>query len=361
MMYLCNLYCKIEIYLLMRSTIFIILSFLSLNLNAQTKQAKAACIGFYNVENLYDTEDDPLTEDEEFLPTGKKNYTKEVYHEKLDHLADVISRFGKELTPDGVAILGVAEIENKKVLEDLIVRPKLADKNWGIVHYDSPDGRGVDVGMIYQTKYFTPLFSKPIRMNQKDNKGRERKTRDILYVKGLLDGDTIHVMVNHWPSRRGGAAATDKYRRDCARVCREVSDSLMHQNPDAKIFIMGDLNDDPTSPSLQEVLMAKEKKEEVFKGELYNPMTKFYKAGIGTLAYDDSWNLFDNIIVSYGALREGVEGYRYYKARVFNEPFLQQQSGAFKNYPLRTFVGDTYTAGYSDHFPVYIFLVKEIK
>jgi hypothetical protein len=345
----------------MRILIVVFFCLIHFSIWAQIKQVKAACIGFYNVENLYDTEDDPLTEDEEFLPTGKKNYTKELYIEKLDHLADVISRFGKELTPDGIAILGVAEIENRRVLEDLIARPKLADKNWGIVHYDSPDGRGVDVGMIYQTKYFTPIFSQPIRMNQKDSKGRERKTRDILYVKGLLDGDTIHVMVNHWPSRRGGAAATDKYRRDCARVCREVSDSLMRQNVDAKIFIMGDLNDDPSSPSLKEVLLAKEKKEEVKIGELYNPMYKFYKAGIGTLAYDDSWNLFDNIVISYGTLREGANGYRYYKARVFNEPFLQQQTGAFKNYPLRTFIGDTYAGGYSDHFPVYLFLVKDIR
>jgi len=345
----------------MRNLFLAFLLLFSLKTSAQNKQVKAACIGFYNVENLYDTVDDSLTIDEEFLPTGKKNYTLDIYHDKLDHLADVISRLGKDLTPDGVAILGMSEIENRKVIEDLIVRPKLADKSWGIIHYDSPDARGVDVAMIYQTKYFTPLFSKPIRMNQKDNKGRERKTRDILYVKGLLDGDTIHVMVNHWPSRRGGAAATEPYRNDCARVCKEVSDSLMAKNPDAKIFIMGDLNDDPNSPSLKDVLMAKEKKEETFSGQLYNPMYKFFKAGIGTLAYDDSWNLFDTIVLSYGTIRENAAGYRYYKARVFNEPFMQQHSGAFKNYPLRTFVGDTYMSGYSDHFPVYVFLVKDIK
>lgn len=328
---------------------------------AQNRQGKAACVGFYNVENLYDTEDDPSTDDEEFLPEGKKNYTTDKYNDKLDHLADVISKMGKELTPDGLAILGVAEIENRKVLEDLTSRSALAEKKWGIIHYNSPDVRGVDVGLIYQSKYFAPLFSKPIRMNQKDARGNERKTRDILYVKGLLDGDTIHILVNHWPSRRGGAAATDPYRKDCARVCRQISDSLFSINPLAKVFIMGDLNDDPNSPSLRDVLMAKEKKEEVKPGQLYNPMYKFFKSGIGTLAYDDSWNLFDNIVVSYGVISNQAAGYRYYKARVFNEQFMQEKSGAYKNYPKRTFVGDTYNGGYSDHFPVYLTLFKEIK
>lgn len=343
----------------MRTFIFFIFSlFFAISIFAQAKQVKVACIGFYNVENLYDTEDDPLIDDQEYLPEAKKAYNIERYHDKLDHLAEVISRLGRDVTPDGVAILGMAEIENKKVIEDLVVRPKMADRQWGIIHYNSPDVRGVDVAMIYQPKYFTPIFSEPIRMHHKNNDGSERKTRDILYVKGLLDGDTIHVMVNHWPSRRGGAAATEKYRNQCAEVCKHISDSLMTQNANAKIFIMGDLNDDPVSPSLKDVLMAKEHKEEVKSGQLYNPMYKFYKAGIGTLAYDDAWNLFDNIVISYGAINE-KQGYHYYKARVFNEPFLQQKSGRFKNYPLRTFVGDTYTAGYSDHFPVYVFMVKE--
>ena len=345
----------------MRLTILLILSLSFFCGCAQNRQGKAACIGFYNLENLYDTFDDPTIDDEEFLPGGKKSYDLEKYNDKLDHLAEVISKMGKEVTPDGLAILGVAEIENKKVLEDLTARPALADKKWGIVHYNSPDVRGVDVALIYQVKYFNPIFSKPIRMNQKDSKGKERKTRDILYVKGLLDGDTLHILVNHWPSRRGGAAATEPYRKDCARICREVSDSLSSVNPQAKVIIMGDLNDDPNSPSLRDVLMAKEKKEEVKPGQLYNPMYKFFKAGIGTLAYDDSWNLFDNIVVSYGVINDKSAGYRYYKARVFNEPFMQEKSGAYKNYPKRTYVGETYNAGYSDHFPVYLTLVKELQ
>ncbi|MFZ4544938.1 MAG: hypothetical protein ACOYOA_12870 [Saprospiraceae bacterium] len=345
----------------MRIYILVLLFLHCFLLNAQTKQVKGACIGFYNLENLYDTENDPTIDDEEFLPNGKKNYNLEMYHDKLDHLADVISRLGKDFTPDGLAILGVAEIENKKVLEDLIIRPKLADRNWGIVHYNSPDVRGVDVGLIYQTKYFTPVFSKPIGMNQKDSKGKERKTRDILYVKGVLDGDTMHILVNHWPSRRGGAAATEPYRKDCARVCREFSDSLFNIDPLTKILIMGDLNDDPSSPSLKEVLMAKEKKEDVVESQLYNPLYKFFKAGIGTLAYDDSWNLFDNIVISYGVIQSKKAGYHYYKARVYNEPFMQEKSGAYKSYPKRTFIGDTYNGGYSDHFPVYLTLIKEVK
>jgi Endonuclease/Exonuclease/phosphatase family len=319
---------------------------------------KVAAIGFYNVENLYDTLDQEGVEDSEFLPGGKKNYTSAVYHDKLDHLADVISQLGKEVTKDGLAIMGMAEIENEGVISDLIHRPKLIDKNYQILHYDSPDVRGVDVAMIYQPKFFTPIYSAPVRVNQVDEKGKYRPTRDILYVKGLLDGDTIHLMVNHWPSRRGGEAASQQYRNGVAAMCKGIADSLMKVNPESKIFIMGDLNDDPISPSCAQIIGAKADKKDVFAGQFYNPMYKFYKAGIGTLAYNDAWNLFDQIMISYGTLNEKNGGYHYLKTRIFNEPFLTQTSGAYKGYPHRTFVGDRYDAGYSDHFPVYLLFVK---
>jgi hypothetical protein len=330
---------------------------------AQDKKVeyKVAAIGFYNVENLYDTLDQENVQDEEFLPRGKKNYTSKIYHDKLDHLADVISRLGKEVTSDGLALMGMAEIENKGVIEDLVHRPKLADRNYQVIQYDSPDLRGIDVALIYQPKYFTPITSRPIRLNQKDEKGKPRLTRDILYVKGLLDGDTIHVMVNHWPSRRGGEAASAPFRNDVAKQCKLLADTIMTANPEAKIFIMGDLNDDPISPSCAEVIGAKGDKKDVSPGNFYNPMYKFYKSGIGTLAYDDAWNLFDQIMISYGTLNDKNGGYHYFKTRIFNEPFLTQTSGAFKGYPHRTFVGDRYDGGYSDHFPVYLFFVKPKK
>jgi hypothetical protein len=350
----------------MKKEIYLIaLSFLSIfTVKAQDTKAKieykVVGIGFYNVENLYDTLDQENVQDEEFLPKGKKNYTSAVYQDKLSKLSDVISQLGKEVTKDGLAIMGMSEIENRSVVEDLVRQPKLADKNYQVIQFDSPDVRGVDVALIYQPKFFTPIHSQPIRLNQTNEKGGYRATRDILYVKGLLDNDTIHVMVNHWPSRRGGQAASEKYRMDAARYCRNISDSLMRINPESKIFIMGDLNDDPVDKSCAEIVAARADKKDVFQGNFYNPMWKFFKAGIGTLAYDDAWNLFDQIMISYGTLNEKNGGYHYYKTRIFNEPFLTQKSGAYKGYPHRTFIGDRYDGGYSDHFPVYLFFVKPI-
>ena len=326
---------------------------------AQDKQYKVAAIGFYNLENLFDLEDDPKIRDEEFTPAGGKGYTEEVYAEKLDHLSRVVSELGTDLSPDGVALLGVAEIENRKVLEDFVQHPRLKERNYQIIHYDSPDRRGIDVGLIYQGKYFQPTNSKALPVLIYNGDGSRRYTRDVLLVSGLLDGDEIHVMVNHWPSRSGGQAASQPYRNAAAEVCKLAKDSLMNSNPKAKVIIMGDLNDDPTSPSVSSVLIAKKKKSKVKKKGLYNPMYDFYRKGIGTLAWRDSWNLFDQIIVSKGLL-DKVDGYYYYQTKIHNKKYLLQKTGQFKGYPFRTYAGDTYLGGYSDHFPVYIYLIKEL-
>jgi len=327
---------------------------------AQQQQYQVACVGFYNLENLFDTFDDPITNDEEFLPTGLRRWTTAVYQEKQRNLARVISELGTELTPDGVAILGVAEIENSLVLEDLVREPALADRNYQIVHYDSPDRRGVDVGLIYQPKYFTVTGSQAIPLMIYNEEGNRIFTRDILYVAGLFGGEPLHILVNHWPSRRGGEAASQPFRNAAALICKNVKDSLLQIDPGAKVIVMGDLNDDPTSPSVKKVLAAKNKKKDVKAGDFFNPMHDFFKNGIGTLAYRDAWSLFDQIILSEGLVQEDQSGYRFHKARVYNEKYLIQKTGQFKGYPYRTFDFDNYIAGYSDHFPVYVFLVKPI-
>ncbi len=327
----------------------------------KAQQYKVGCIGFYNLENLFDTEDDPIINDAEFLPTGAKNWTKELYMDKLGNLSRVISELGTELSPDGVSILGVAEIENRRVLEDLVSQPKLASRNYQIIHFDSPDQRGIDVGLIYQAKYFTPTTSKAVLMPIFSPTGDTIKTRDILFVSGLYDGEPLHILVNHWPSRRGGEAASQPFRNAAALICKNIADSLIQADPNAKILIMGDLNDDPTSPSVKKVLAVSYKKEETKKGGLFNPMYDFYKRGIGTLAYQDSWNLFDQIILSYGLINEKTGGFQFYNARVFNENYLFQKSGQYRGYPHRTFSGDTYIAGFSDHLPVFVYLVKPIQ
>lgn len=331
-------------------------------LAAQDKQYKVAAIGFYNLENLFDTIDDPKTNDADFLPTGSYNYTGAIYQEKLQKLSGVISELGTEVTPDGVAILGVAEIENRSVLEDLVKQPALIKRGYKVVHYDSPDRRGVDVGLIYNPKYFKVEGSKPLYVEMPIHGEDTSYTRDILWVWGVFDGEPMHVFVNHWPSRRGGEVASAPLRDNAAAVCRKVIDSLLTANPNIKIMAMGDLNDDPTNNSVQNVMQAKGKIEKLKPGELYNPFYALYKKGIGSLAWNDSWNLFDQIVLSQGLLNSPSNaGYYFLRNEVYNRNYLTQQSGHFKGYPHRTYVGGTYQGGYSDHFPVYLFLIKEVK
>ncbi|MCF8244098.1 MAG: endonuclease/exonuclease/phosphatase family protein [Saprospiraceae bacterium] len=327
---------------------------------SQKQSYEVACVGFYNLENLFDTIDSPNTNDSEFLPNGKRHWTSEVYQEKLTNLARVVEELGTDVTPDGVAILGVAEVENRLVLEDFVKQGKIADRNYQIVHFDSPDERGIDVGLIYQPKYFTVTGSRAIPLMIYGDDGERNFTRDILYVSGLLDGEPLHVLVNHWPSRRGGEAVTRPMRNAAALVCKTVKDSLLALDPNAKVIVMGDLNDDPNSPSVKKVLEASSDISKVKKGGFFNPMEAFFKQGIGTMAYQDAWSLFDQLIISQGLLKERQDGYRYLKAQVYNKPYLIQKTGQYKGYPFRTFDFDNYIGGYSDHFPVYLFLVKKV-
>jgi endonuclease/exonuclease/phosphatase family metal-dependent hydrolase len=327
----------------------------------KTAQYKIACIGFYNLENLFDTEDDTTINDEEFLPAGTKLYTEAVYRDKLLNLSEVISQLGKEETADGLAILGVAEIENKKVLQDLVAQPKLKDRKYQIVHYNSPDARGVDVALLYNPVYFKVIESAPLNVPLKNPDGSYYPTRDVLWVYGLFNGEPLHVFVNHWPSRRGGEEASAPSRALAAGVAKTKIDSITKAYPDAKIILMGDLNDDPLSPSVVKVLNATNDTSKFQKGQLYNPWTDYYKKGIGTLAYNDAWNLFDQVILSQPFLKKQQDGFFFQKAVIFNRPFLLQKSGRYKGYPLRTYDFDVYMSGYSDHFPVYVVLLKNVK
>jgi hypothetical protein len=340
--------------------IFLLLLIGSFSLSAQTKHYTVSVVGFYNCENFYDTIDDPKTSDEEFTPQGPYHYGTEIYSDKVARLAEVLSQMGKDITPDGLAFFGLAEIENEKVLQDLIAQPAFKGRNYQIVHYDSPDERGVDVGFIYNPKYLRILSSEPINVPLRVD-GRPHPTRDILHIVGILDGDTVHIFVNHWPSRRGGEEASAPGRALAAGIDRKAIDEIMKNNPEAKVILMGDLNDDPTSPSVAKVLGAKGDKEKVKPGEMYNPWVKFIKNGLGTLAFDDSWNLFDQIMVSHGFLDQKQAGYFYSRASIFKKEFMIAQSGSHRGYPLRTFDGNDYQHGYSDHLPTYIVLMKEVK
>ncbi len=320
---------------------------------------QAAVIGFYNLENLFDTIDDPEKRDEEFLPDGQNNWDTEKYLHKLEMLSEIIDKIGKDHTPDGVAILGISEIENRFVIEELINTPLLKPHDFGIVHYDSPDRRGVDVGLIYKKKYFTVTHSASYRLRipGMDN----FLTRDQLVVSGNLLGDKIHVIVNHWPSRRGGEKASRPLRNAAAELSRHICDSILMIDPEAKIVVMGDLNDNPNNESVKEIMRAKGDSTRLKEGDFYNPMYKMYKQGIGSNAWRDTWSLFDQTLVSQGLLGEDFSSLKLYKTVIFSKGFMRQKDGRYKGYPYRTFAGGVWAGGYSDHFPVYVLLVREVE
>lgn len=322
------------------------------------KQYVPALVGFYNIENLYDTIDSPDTDDHEFLPNGSKQWNGPRYWRKLDRNARVIAEMGKDLHPLGMAILGLCEVENRAVVEDLVRTKALRDRNYQVVHEDSPDRRGVDVALIHNPDLFKVYNHRSYNLVMADTSFR---TRSQLLVSGVLDGDTTHVIVCHWPSRRGGEKRSEPNRKAAAELARHIVDSLLLINKEARIMVMGDLNDDPVNVSVARFLNATGDKKKAVDGVFFNAMYEPYQKGIGTLAWRDAWNLFDQIILS-PALVSGAGGaYKYYGVRIFNEGYLRQTEGNFAGYPLRTYVGDAYQDGFSDHFPVFVILVKESK
>ena len=322
----------------------------------------AVVVGFYNLENLFDTDDDPNNfGDDEWLPEAPKHWTPKRYQEKLGRMAKTILDMGNGSFSGGPVLLGVSEIENEKVLRDLIAQPALASSDYGIVHFESADYRGIDNGLIYRKEFFTPLSARPVNIQLPMRPDSTfRTTRDIVYVKGTLLGDTIVCLVNHWPSRSGGEAASRPGRAAAAERNRQIIDSVMTRNPNLDLIVMGDLNDDPKSPSLTKVLRAASRRADAGQTGLYNPMSALYNQGEGSLGYRDAWNLFDQIIVSEGLAKPG-DDWTLRNVGVFRKNYLLQQSGRFRGYPLRTYVGDNYKEGYSDHLPVYAVLIRPKK
>ncbi len=345
---------KMKISLLLACTPLIVLS-------QQKQNYKVAIVAFYNCENFYDTVHNPTINDIDFTPEGAYKYNTAIYLDKVKKLATVISQIGTDINRDGPALLGVAEIENDTVLNDLIHQPLLQRRNYQVVHYDSQDPRGIDVALIYNPKYFFVEESKPLFVQLPGHSKYARYTRDILWVRGKLDGEEINILVNHWPSKFGGEDMTASARAAAAAVCKIQLAAINTNNPNAKTILMGDLNDDPTSPSITEVLRAKGRLQDVKEGEIFNPFTELYNKGIGTLAYNDTWSLFDQILVTYSLLDKKQSGFFYFKPFVFNKAFMTENTGLHKGYPMRTWEGFNYRGGYSDHFPTYIVLLKKTK
>jgi predicted extracellular nuclease len=320
---------------------------------AAPDKAKSITIAFYNLENLFDTEDDPKIDDAEFLPTGANQWSPERYKRKLANMSKVIDQLGDE---DGPEVLGVCEVENRKVLEDLVLTGNLKKKGYGIVHADSPDQRGIDCALIYKTKRFTPLYQHAYPVSFPENK--DLATRDILLVKGILDKKMdVTFIVNHWPSRRDGQAESSWKRERAAATLRHVVDSILTLDPQANIIMMGDLNDDPADVSVSKTLRAGRDSVEAMATKLYNCMAPIKAEGRGTLKYKGGWNLFDQMIVSSALLHpKSLMRYVRGSANIYNPDWMRQtDEGDWKDAPKRTFIGKRYVEdGYSDHFPVYI-------
>ena len=335
----------------------------ALTYGQEQKKFKIHTVAFYNLENLFDTINDKTKLDERSPMMELKNDRSGVYKKKVSNMARVISEIGLDESKNTPAIIGVCEVENKQVLFDVANDPKLIKKDYGIVHYESPDARGIDVALMYQKKLFTPIHTSSHTLVIYDNSSRKRvHSRDQLLVSGNLEGELIHLIVNHWPSRSGGEARSRPKRVSAAQLNKRIVDSLQSIDPYAKIIVMGDLNDDPTNASVKDVLKAQRNKKKVGLKGIFNPFENmFRKDGLGTTAYRDAWSLFDQIMFTKPLLDKDYASWSYYKAGIFNKTYLSNKKGRWKGYPLRSFADGGFTNGFSDHFPVYVYLIRETK
>ncbi|WP_223608638.1 endonuclease/exonuclease/phosphatase family protein [Chryseobacterium sp. OSA05B] len=388
---------------------FIAIVFSVMAFAQQGKLRKVAAVGFLNVENLWDTirsadyidgtkdihnpafhrsipldsikfleaekHDGPWSDgalkgkkavryqsgSEEFTPSSGKNYNTKIYKAKLANEAKVIAELGAQYTKTAPAVVGLIEVENRQVIEDLVKQPALAKYDYGIVHYNSYDYRGIDVALIYQKRRFTVTNSLKKELKVFGDDGKREYTRDILVVTGFLDNEKVAFFMNHWPSRRGGEAVSLPKRNAAAALLKQQMDSIRTADPTTKLFAMGDFNDDPVSSSLKNYLKAAASPKDLSETTPYlNLMYPLYKKGIASLAYQDAPNLFDQIIVSKNLVSDQVtKEYSVYKAEIFAPAYLVNKEGNYKGYPFRSWNGDQFTGGYSDHFPAFVILQKE--
>ena len=300
-------------------------------------------VAFYNLENLFDIKNDPRKLDDDFTENSERNWNKKRFQNKIKKLGQAIHQIGFNEISHPPVLIGVAEVENAFVLRKLIDSEVLKDKNYGFVHFDSPDERGIDTALIYRKEFFKVLEKKAVNLHLQNEYGERDYTRDILHVKGLLENEEVHILVNHWPSRRAGTEETSYKRVAAAERNKEVVSEITKEDPTAKIIIMGDFNDDPQSESIRKLVGF----------DLYNPMELLHTKYTGSARYRGNWNLFDQIILSNNFLQQHGNSFRFKEAKIFNSRSLTEFKGRNKGNPFRTFLGRKYNGGISDHFPVY--------
>ena len=306
-------------------------------------------IAFYNLENLFDTVNDLEKMDETFTPTGEAKWDAHRLAAKVHKLGSVIASIGHSDNPYKPVLVGVAEVENAAVLEQLVASPFLKDLGYSFVHFDSPDERGIDTALIYRSAFFKVLASKAINVPLKTPEGILDLTRDILYVTGELAGQLVHILVNHWPSKRAGENETAYKRMEAAIQNRVVIAKIKSNDPDARIIVMGDFNDDPHSDSIAHLMNT----------DFYNPMQLLLTNEEGSTTYRGKWNLFDQILFSNNFMKPYENPIILEKADIFNEDSVVINKGKYKGNPFRTYAGPKYLGGASDHFPVYAILEIE--
>ncbi len=319
-------------------------------MSPQTPNPNVHTIAFYNTENLFDYVDDQFVNDNDFLGASTKGWNKERYDNKIYKTGLVISRIGFEELQKPPSLIGLAEVENDSVLTDLVQSPNLKEYGYGFVRYDSPDERGIDVALLYNKDSFTLEHSENIALHVESELGVKDYTRDILKVSGYLNGEKIHVLVNHWPSRHEGSDTTGHKRMFAAQKVSAIIDQILTTERDAKIIIMGDFNDNPKNDSIQ--FLKNQQK-------LYTPMETLLSYTRGSANHNFKWILFDQILMTPNFLESQKGNLKFFKADIFDDKFLTQLNGKHKGQPFRTYAGKKYKGGYSDHFPVYIQVRKK--
>ena len=350
----------------------------------QPKRYALYGVAFYNLENLFDTLHDAGKNDYEYLPSGTNKWGKMKYEAKLHNMARVLSELCTDKLPQGPAVIGVSELENHLALEDLLHQPSLAGRGLKYVDVAGPDRRGVECAFIYNPRFFqmerymhVPYYYAPSgRVDDPlvgfytDEQGEVQAytdlkgdtthiTRGFLVMQGLLAGERMFFLVNHWPSRAAGSETRER----AGYQVRMLKDALMASHPEAKVMIMGDMNDDPADKSMTTALGCKHQTDKVKKAtDLFNPWHEtLYKRGQGTLLYQGKWNLFDQIVFSGNLLGTDRTSLKFYKHEIFMRDYLFQQEGKYKGSPLRTHAGGVWLNGYSDHLPTYVYLIKEVR
>ena len=311
---------------------------------------RTATVAFYNLENLFDTQDDPAINDQDFLPTSALKWDDARYRTKLTQMASVIEQLG---SPNGPDVLGVSEVENRKVLQDLVAQPALASRKYQVIHFDSPDPRGIDVALIYKPDRFQPTSQRAVPLPLPDT---TMGTRDVLLVSGKLNGESITFMVNHWPSRRSGSVSVRR-RYAAADLVRGLVDAELQVNPQARILLMGDFNDYPTDSSITQHLRASYDAKNLPNGQLFNALYDAHQRGEGTHFYRQKGTVLDQMMLSPGLM--GNDGLHFIgTGNIYKPARLLSTEEKYRGEPLRTYGGKKYLGGFSDHLPVYLTLTK---